>query len=313
MPSGIKYITSFPPTEGIKYNEELWHSQHGHAFVIIDCKASNIFYPEHWTPLSIKCAFRGKEFYKLKNTTYAVNDQNFLVLNEGTIYSSYILSDTLTESFTLNFTQRNLQVLSTVEHSSENMLLDDPFTLKNGASTFVQKLYSYSAVLDGLILKLKECCLTHNQDTLRVYELLYLLLKELFRLNDLSSDEADTIRARKKSTREELYKRLNIAKDYLSSCYQDTISLDSVAAACHLNACYLLREFKKFYKITPHQYLTSIRLKEAKRLLENSDKTISQIVHEIGLQDSASFSKLFRKQFGVSPSTFKKSTPTGTN
>jgi len=104
MKHSVKCITDFPPTADYKYDETLWHQQHGEAFVLINCHASDIYYPEHWTPLSIKCAFNGKEYYKLKNTTYAVNDRNFLVLNQGTEYASYILSDSVTESFTLNFT-----------------------------------------------------------------------------------------------------------------------------------------------------------------------------------------------------------------
>lgn len=308
MQPAVKYITDFPPSEGIKYTEELWNSQHGDAFVVINCKASNIYYPEHWTPLSIKCAFNGKEYYKLKSTTYAVSDQNFLVLNEGAEYSSYILSETVTESFTLNFTQNNLQVLSATETSKEEFLLDDPFIRKNNSTSFLQKLYTYSPAVTCLVYELKLNCTQRNKDTLRTQELIYSLLKELFLLNKLSCTEADSIHAKKGSTRIELYKRLSIAKDYLSSCYHENISLEQLAKTCHLNPYHLLREFKTFYRITPHQYLTSTRLQAAKRLMTDADKSISQIIHEIGFQDAASFSKLFKKQFGLTPSAFRKLT-----
>lgn len=313
MPPDVKYITDFPPSEGYKYTEDLWHRQHGDSFVVINCKASDIFYPEHWTPLSLKCAFSGKEYYQLTNTTYAVSPQNFLVLNAGTSYSSYILSETVTESFTLNFTQQNLHVLSTVEAGTDTVLLDDPFSLKNDTTSFVQKLHPYSATIISLLAQLKQIKHAHTKDVFYVHELLYALLKELFLLNKLSCNEADTIKAKKRSTREELYKRLSIAKDYLSSCYHDDISLNQLAKTCHLNPYHLLREFKKFYCITPHQFLTSTRLHEAKELLASTRKTISQIMHEVGFQDAASFCKLFQKQFGLSPTAFRKLTVPGNN
>src|SRR5262245_20291789 len=111
MTSPVKCIKDFPPSRGFRYDEELWHAQHGDALVIINCRSSDIYYPEHWTPLSLKFAFSGKEYYKLRNMTYAVNDENFLVLNQGNVYESYIFQDTVTESLTINYTQNNINQL----------------------------------------------------------------------------------------------------------------------------------------------------------------------------------------------------------
>ena len=54
MQQAIKCITDFQSSEGIKYDESLWKQQHGNDLVVINCFASKIFYPEHWTPLSLK-------------------------------------------------------------------------------------------------------------------------------------------------------------------------------------------------------------------------------------------------------------------
>src|SRR5882762_10135461 len=104
----VKVIDSFPHPTAYKYNEDLWYKQHGNSLVIINCVASHIEYPEHWTPLSIKCAFGGKEYYHFPNNSLAVGPANFLILNEGTTYRSSIESDSPTESYSLNFTKENI-------------------------------------------------------------------------------------------------------------------------------------------------------------------------------------------------------------
>src|SRR4051812_35496570 len=104
----IKLIRSFPHPRSFFYTEEQWYHQNGHANVIMNCNSKNIYYDNHWTPLSLKCSFSGKEFYKVDHMTYAVSPDNFLVLNEGCVYASYIDAPQETESFTLHFTKENI-------------------------------------------------------------------------------------------------------------------------------------------------------------------------------------------------------------
>ena len=305
MKHTVKFINDFPPVTEYKYDEDLWHRQHGDAFVIINCRATNIYYPEHWTPLSLKCAFNGKEFYKFKNTTYAVTDNHFLVMNQGSEYASYILSDSITESFTLNFTQYNLSLLSTVNGSNSLQLLDDPFKLQNGSTTFIEKLYTYNSTVTSCIMQLKNLIARQHMDCLAITEILYSILEEISNLNCHAIKEADNIAAKKKVTRLELYKRLSIAKDYLSSCYSEEITLERLAETCYLNPFYLLREFKKLYRITPHQYLTRVRLLEAAKLVSSSQKQIINVLQEVGFEDPTSFTRLFKKQYGISPTAYR--------
>src|SRR5258707_10269304 len=168
-------------------------------------------------------------------------------MNQGSEYASYILSDSVTESFTLNFTQYNLSVLSTVNGSNSLQLLDDPFKLQNGSTTFIEKLYTYNSTVTSCIMQLKNLIARQHMDCLAITEILYRILEEIFHLNCHAIKEADNIAAKKKVTRLELYKRLSIAKDYLSSCYSEEITLERLAETCYLNPFYLLREFKKLY------------------------------------------------------------------
>ena len=301
----IKYITDFPDTTST-YNENTWYRDHDDSFVIINCCSTNIYYPEHWTPLSIKCAFNGKEVYKLKNTTYAVNDSNFLLLNEGNLYSSYINSESPTESLTLNFTKRNIADLSAFIFFSAIDLLDDPFKNAPVDLRVYEKLYPHSHKTN-IYLNTIRSYRREGRDAKQLLETLYLFLFELVDFNKIISDEIDNMQAKKRSTREELYKRLHIARDYIHSCYDEDISLNSLSKTCYLNTFHLLREFKKYFDTTPHKYLTNVRLQQAKKLISETDLKLTEIISRVGFEDISSFSKLFKNHYGNSPQFFRRS------
>lgn len=306
MKTQIKYITDFPDTKST-YTEDTWYRDHDDSFVILNCCTTNIYYPEHWTPMSIKCAFSGKEVYKLKNTTYAVDDSNFLLLNEGNFYSSYINSESLTESLTLNFTKRNIADLSAFIFYNASNLLKDPFKNAPFDLRVYEKLYPHSRKTNMYINAIKSYRCKDGRDAKQLLETLYLFLYELVDFNKIISDEIDNVQAKKRSTREELYKRLHVARDYIHSCYDEDISLNSLSKTCYLNTFHLLREFKKYFDTTPHKYLTNVRLQQAKKLLTETDLKLADIISRVGFEDISSFSKLFKNRYGNSPQFFRTS------
>ena len=58
--------------------------------------------------------------------------------------------------------------------------------------------------------------------------------------------------------------------------------------------------------MTPHAYLTAIRLENAKKLLERTDQPIQKIALECGFSDNSIFYKAFKKSFSLSPSEWRK-------
>jgi len=64
--------------------------------------------------------------------------------------------------------------------------------------------------------------------------------------------------------------------------------------------------FKAIYDISPQSYLIYCRLKKASDLLGNTDISCTDIAHECGFCDSAQFCKMFKKQFGFTPTEYRK-------
>ena len=127
----LALVESFPDSKLNNFSQEEWATQFHESNVIIHCLGKNIYYPTHWGPLSMKCAFGGKEYYQKDRCKYAVSENNFLLLNEGTAYSSYIESGHDVESLTVNFNIKYQSEVARAVLSGNDKLVDDPFTIGN--------------------------------------------------------------------------------------------------------------------------------------------------------------------------------------
>lgn len=78
-------------------------------------------------------------------------------------------------------------------------------------------------------------------------------------------------------------------------------SLEEISELFHLNLFYISRLFKKKTNMNYMDYLTKVRMEMAKQMLNNSDCLINEICIQVGYSDPRSFSKAFKKYFGVSP------------
>ena len=69
---------------------------------------------------------------------------------------------------------------------------------------------------------------------------------------------------------------------------------------------WFIHSFKGVMKMSPMQYIISLRISMAKGYLENSSKNISEISNEVGYDNALYFSRLFRKYTGMTPTEYRK-------
>lgn len=100
---------------------------------------------------------------------------------------------------------------------------------------------------------------------------------------------------------------LKVPVAYIRENFQHKISLNDLASASHLSISALERRFKKFLSKTPQQYITEVRLENARRLLVETTLAISVIGDESGFPDPSYFSRKFQQEFGLLPSEFRAS------
>ncbi len=96
------------------------------------------------------------------------------------------------------------------------------------------------------------------------------------------------------------------AAHYFRENYVKNISIEQYAAEHLMSVNWFILSFKNVMKMTPMQYILSLRIAAAKGLLENSNKNINEISDAIGYDNPLYFSRLFKKHTGYSPSQYKK-------
>jgi AraC-like DNA-binding protein len=103
-----------------------------------------------------------------------------------------------------------------------------------------------------------------------------------------------------------LYRRIVQAKLYIDKFYSEKIDLDNISDEAHFSKFHFIRLFKSIYAKTPHQYLTRVRIEKAQQLLQQ-DKSVSEVCFLVGFDSVSTFSGLFTKYVGKTPSEFLSS------
>jgi AraC-like DNA-binding protein len=102
-----------------------------------------------------------------------------------------------------------------------------------------------------------------------------------------------------------LYRRIVQAKLFIDNNYADKIDLNGISDEAYFSKFHFIRLFKSAYGKTPHQYLKYVRIEKAKELLKNNI-TVSEACFLVGFDSLSSFSGLFSKVVGKSPSGYLK-------
>lgn len=93
-------------------------------------------------------------------------------------------------------------------------------------------------------------------------------------------------------------------REYLDENFNRPVTLEELSRMAHLSPIYLNRIYCRKYGVTVHRYLASLRLAEAKRLL-NAGRSIGDTARSVGFPDQRYFSRFFRQHTGFSPSEYQ--------
>lgn len=94
-------------------------------------------------------------------------------------------------------------------------------------------------------------------------------------------------------------------KKYIQEHMVDNITVTSIAEELHFNPQYLMRAFKSKTDMSIVEYITKARLDTAKKILKDTPLPIKTVANMVGYDDYAYFTRVFRKETGVSPSQYR--------
>jgi two-component system response regulator YesN len=104
----------------------------------------------------------------------------------------------------------------------------------------------------------------------------------------------------------EYTKPIRVAKQYIHDHYNQPLTLELIGDQIGLNPAYFSSVFKKETGENFVDYLTEVRIGNAKRLLIETEKSIADISEEVGFNDIKYFTKKFKKLTFLSPSEYRK-------
>ena len=244
---------------------------------------------------------------KFDRAEVAVDDGGYLILNDRQPYSIEIASPTLVETFVLWFPRGWAEEVSSSFNKTCETLLDESPDGNGANAAFFERYTSHDRVVSPKVHALRAAFEgKHTIEDGWLAEKLRELLAAMLASQHALQREVSTLPAVRASTRQELWRRVNRARDYLHARLAAPISLSEVAAAACLSPFHFLRVFQSAFGQTPHQYLNHCRIERAKFLLEKTTISVTAICLECGFTSLGSFSASFHKHCGFSPRAWRK-------
>lgn len=94
--------------------------------------------------------------------------------------------------------------------------------------------------------------------------------------------------------------------EFIRNGYHRALTMEEIAQVVFLSPCYLSHLFKEELGCTIMEYLTKVRMEEAKKLLRHPQLNVVQIADRVGYSDPSYFTKVFKKCEGITPTEFRQ-------
>lgn len=104
----------------------------------------------------------------------------------------------------------------------------------------------------------------------------------------------------------EMLNEIERAINYFNRNYNQPIVIDDYAKERAMCTNWFIQKFKQITKLTPMQYILSLRITNAKNLIDSTDHNMTQIAEAVGYDNSMYFSRVFKKHTGMTPTEYKR-------
>lgn len=102
------------------------------------------------------------------------------------------------------------------------------------------------------------------------------------------------------------FKELLPVVNYIEQHFADNISMAEMAKMIGLSSTHFNRRFRELIRMTPMQYLRTVRIHAAQRMLVETSKTLVEIAVDVGYTDQSHLTKRFRAVTGMTPADYRK-------
>lgn len=236
----------------------------------------------------------GRRNYFIQNRTYPVVKGDIVLINRYDIHKT-MNSHNATHERILVYFQK--EFLSSVIDQADNINLLDCF--QSNRKVMRLKVTDQAFVQSILIKMVEED--KRKQKGYMTYQ--RILLVELLLFINRYMEQCEQVGVEFSS---HLHRKMSEIALYLMENYKNRLSLKLVAEKFFITPCHLSRAFKKVTGFTFIEYLNSIRIKEAQKLLKETKKSVMQISELTGFDSQTHFGRVFKGITGLSPLQYRK-------
>ncbi|MCW5877901.1 MAG: helix-turn-helix transcriptional regulator [Anaerolineales bacterium] len=255
--------------------------------------------------LSIKSFVAGEALYQAEGGRFRLDAQRYMLLNDGQEYRIEIDAAEPVESFCIFFSPELVRDGLQGLNKADGDLLAEPDPGPLAIPTLPTRSYLHDEAISPRLRALRSAYPAYTDEPAWLDEQLLRLLPVVLQLAGRVRRQIGAFPAANPATRKALYQRAHIAREHILACYAEPLSLQMIAAAVNMSPNHLLRVFRKTFGLTPHRYLTRVRLARAEQLLK-AGKPVTETCLQVGFSSLGSFSHLFRRHFGFPPSAIEK-------
>lgn len=305
---------AFPDLQWLKQQVErnfaskrLWSGRKaestGWPTVVLNVKTDHIYRDDIRGPLSIFTNLSGESAVFADKRRVRINDDYFFVTNHDQRYTLEVEKQKTAETFNIHFGDRLVsEAFSSLTAAPESLIEGGDAIVKDEPLNFHNKLIRKSARFNDLVKKIARS----GNDVLLLEQHLFDLITLLLNDHLTSKQILKSIPALKRTTKDELLKRLFVSTDFIHAYYDRDLSLDELSQTACLSKFHFLRLFKTAFEKTPHQYLNEVRCERAKHLLLETKLDVAAIARNVGFKDASSFSRMFFNSNGLYPSQLRQ-------
>lgn len=236
----------------------------------------------------------GRRNYFIQNRTYPVVKGDIVLINVHDIHKTMQSHHAAHERILIYFQK---EFLSGITQQEENINLLECFS---SDQKVIHLKVAEQAFVQSILLKMVDEDKKKPRGHM-TYQKILLAELLLFINRHMEQYKQENI-----AYNSQLHRKMSEIALYLMENYMNPISLKLVADKFYITPCHLSRAFKKTTGFTFIEYLNSIRIKEAQRLLKETRKSVMQIAEMTGFDSQTHFGRVFKGITGLSPLQYRK-------
>lgn len=104
----------------------------------------------------------------------------------------------------------------------------------------------------------------------------------------------------------DIERKIRKACVYMRENFNVSLNMEKLADELNLGYSYFRRMFKNYTGLSPNQYHLQIKIKKAKEMITNNEKSIKEIGNDLGFETAQYFSRIYKKKVGTNPTDLRK-------